>query len=127
MDIFYILLAFSIGWFGGQYYMALQLKKQIAKIAERYGMTLEELVKSFEQVTTIEIKKVPNLVTEYQGNTIYLYNKDTGKFICQATSLDELAELCHNEYKAALVEDKNTNLIFANGKIQTTFNESKNT
>lgn len=127
MDIFYFLLAFSIGWFGGQYYMALQLRKQIAKIAERYGMTLEELVKSFEQVTTIEIKKVPNLVTEYQGNTIYLYNKDTGKFVCQGSSLDELAMLCNDEFQAALVEDKDTNLIFANGKIQNTFNESKNT
>ena len=119
MDILYIVLIFSIGWFAGQWYMAYQLKKSITRIAEKYGMTFDEWADSFNQALDIKVIKLPKLFTEYVGNNIFLYNKDTGKFICQGKSLDELAEgIKENKIEAAIVFDKEQELFYIDGKIK---------
>ena len=125
MQLLDFLIVFSIGWFGGQWYMAYQLKRNITKIAEKYGMTFDEWSESITEVVKDSVKRVPKMFTEYEGNSIYLYMKDTGNFVCQGASLEELARTIAEEYEAAIVTDKEKLLIFANGKIQPGLNESK--
>lgn len=127
MDILDFLIVFSIGWFGGQWYLSYQLKKSITRIAEKYGMTFEEWEESITDIidNSKSKVKVPKLFTEYEGNSIFLYNKDTGSFLCQGKSLEELAEIINGEYDAAVVVDRGKQLIFMKGKVTEGFNESK--
>lgn len=125
MDLFDFLISFSIGWFGGQWYMAYQLKRNITKIAEKYGMTFDEWSDGLKEVVADSVKRIPKMFTEYEGNSVYLYMKDTGNFVCQGDSLEELARKIAKEYNTAIVTDKEKLLFFINGKIQTELNESK--
>jgi hypothetical protein len=125
MDIFSFLLVFSVGWFGGQWYMAYQLKRNITKIAEKYGMTFDEWSDSLSNVVKHTNTSVPVMVTEYEGSNIYLYNKNTGSFVCQGDSLEELARIVKKEYDTCIVTDKEQMLLFVDGKVQTNLNESK--
>ena len=125
MDLLDFLIVFSIGWFGGQWYMAYQLKRNITKIAEKYGMTFDEWSESLTEVVQDSVKRIPKMFTEYEGNSVYLYMKDTGNFVCQGDSLEELARKIAKEYNTAIVTDNEKLLFFINGKIQTELNESK--
>lgn len=125
MDLFDFLIAFSIGWFGGQWYMGYQLRRNIEKIAAKYGMTFEEWSDSLNQVVKDSVKKVPKMFTEHIGNSIYLYNKDTGGFVAQAESLEELAKLIAIEHSMVIVVDKDKMFLLSEGKVQTELNESK--
>lgn len=127
MNILEFLITFSIGWFGGQWYLAYQLKKNITRIAEKYGMTFEEWEESITDIidTSKTKVKVPKLFTEYEGSSILLYNKDTGNFVGQGKSLEELAQLIATEFDAAVVTDQGKQLIFMKGKITQGLDESK--
>jgi hypothetical protein len=125
MDLLDFLVVFSIGWFGGQWYMAWQLKRNITRIAEKYGMTFDEWSDSLNSVVKEAVQKVPKMITEYEGNSIYLYMKDTGNFVAQGNSLEELARIVKQEYETCIVTDKEQLVLFINGKVQTNLNESK--
>ena len=105
--------------------MAYQLKRNITKIAEKYGMTFDEWSDGLKEVVADSVKRIPKMFTEYEGNRVYLYMKDTGNFVCQGESLEDLARIVSGEYATAIVTDKEKLLLFVDGKIQTELNESK--
>jgi hypothetical protein len=80
-------------------------------------MTLDELAEGLSGIKTI---KVPNFYTETSGNSILLYNKDTGDFVSQALSLDELADNVYrfNKVEFAVVNHKDLQVWFVEGKIK---------
>ena len=63
---------------------------------------------------------IHKLVIEEMDNMLYLYDHDTKDFICQATTMEELAKTC-NEYKkilvATVIHDSKV-FIFTNGNYQ---------
>jgi hypothetical protein len=106
--------------------MAWKLRQALKKVAEDNGMSLDELANNFldAQGVTTNIIKVPNYFTELNGSSILLYSKDTGDFIGQASSVEELAENLYkyDKVKLALVNHNDKQYWFVEGKIQTDLN-----
>jgi len=79
MDIFTFLMFFALGWFIGRSVLIASLRN---------------LIKDYD-VTGIDLennqRKIPICTIESEGNELYLYDKDTNAFYCQAPSLSELA------------------------------------
>ncbi len=123
VEIIILMGAFLCGWFGSQIYINYKLRSVMKRIAEDNGMTLEELSENilgtsggFEE----RVIKVPNLFTEINENSILLYSKDTGMFMGQAKSIEELADKIYrfNKVKFALVNHDSKQFWFVEGKIK---------
>lgn len=127
MDLIVYANIFALGWISCQVYLAWKLRKALKKVAEDNGMSLEELANNFFDAQGIQtsVTKVPNYFTETNGNSILLYSKDTGDFIGQADSVEELAEnlLKYDKVKFALVNHDSKQYWFVDGKVQ---NDVKN-
>jgi hypothetical protein len=63
---------------------------------------------------------VPTLFTEMTKNSILLYNKDTGKFLAQAETFDELANnvFKFNNIDFAVVKHDEQLFWFVEGKVK---------
>jgi len=111
---------FLAGWICCHFYMVWKLRQALKKVAEDNGMTLDELAETFSVSDRIKTYTVPNYFTETTGNSILLYNKDTGDFVSQALSLDELAQNVYefNKVKFALVKHNDLQVWFVEGKIE---------
>lgn len=119
MDIITFLGIFTIGWICCQFYISYKLRKILQRVAEENGMTLEEMVDSYIERGVNSIK-VPNYFTENLESSILLYNKDTGDFVSQATSMDELADKVYkfNKIQFATVKHNDKHIWFVEGKVQ---------
>jgi len=127
MELLFVASIFMVGWVCGQFYVTFKLRQAIKRIAEENGMTLEELAEMFEQSNGMNTKviKVPNFFTEVADNSILLYNKDTGKFMGQANTIEELAENIYKfeKVKFALVNHDSKQVWFVEGKIRNDLKE----
>lgn len=63
------------------------------------------------------INIIPVLYTEVENNTIYLYEKKTNKFQCQATTIEDLAKEFGNKNYIARVFHDNKELWFVEGEV----------
>lgn len=119
---------FLLGWVSCHFYMAYKMRNQLKKVAEENGMSLDELADAFLQMKGVEttITKVPIFFTESTKNSILLYNKDTGDFVCQEENLDKLAEAMfqYNKIKHAIVKHDDKEYWFIEGKVR---NDLQNT
>lgn len=127
MDLIVYANIFALGWISCQAYLAWKLRKALKKVAEDNGMSLEDLANNFFQAQGIQtsVTRVPNYFTETNGSSILLYSKDTGDFIGQADSVEELAKnlYAYDKVKYALVSHDNKQYYFVDGKVE---NEVKN-
>lgn len=127
MDILIFINGIIFGWILGQAYVAYKLRKALKKVAEDNGMTLEEMADMFKDVDIkgAKVINVPNLFTEIAGNSIMLYSKDTGKFMGQAQTVEELAENLYKFDKIgfALVKHDSREFWFVEGKIKNDLKE----
>lgn len=121
-EILVLVQVFALGWICCRFYMAYKLTNMLKKFAEQNNMTIEELGETFFDLNGVNARtiKVPNLFTESTNNSILLYNKDTGNFVAQAKTVNELAEHIHkfNNISFALVDHENTQLWFVEGKVR---------
>lgn len=105
--IFYIMLGFAIGYFHALF----KVKNIIFKVAEENGVDLEEHLKKKTE------SRVKQLEVERINDMLYLYERDTHDFICQATTLEDLAKLAQ-QYKninfATVLHDQKV-FMFVNG------------
>lgn len=73
------------------------------------------------QVVGIQQPEVSKLFVEQHYNIFYLFDFNKNTFICQAQTIEELANIAnkHNKINHALVLDKKTNTIhkFVDGKV----------
>jgi hypothetical protein len=123
MDMYEILVltqVFMFGWVSCHFYMAWKMRQALKKVAEDNGMSLNELADAFLQTQGVRTIEIPNYFTEINGHSILLYNKDTGDFIGQANTVDELAENVYkfDKVKFALVNHDNKEYWFVEGKIK---------
>ena len=127
VEIIILVGAFLCGWFGNRIYINYKLRSVMKRIAEDNGMTLEELSESILDTPGLEerVIKVPNLFTEINENSILLYSKDTGKFMGQAKSIEELADNIYrlDKVKFALVNHDSKQFWFVEGKIKNDLKE----
>jgi len=120
MDIFIYINVFIFGWISCQIYLSWKLRQALKKVAEDNGLTLEEMAEQYFSMKGVRTIQVPNYFTELSGNSILLYNKDTGDFVSQASSLEQLAENVYtfNKIKFATVKHIDDELWFVDGKIE---------
>jgi len=122
LEFFTLLQVFAFGWMACRIYMAVKIHRAIKNLLEQNGLTIEDIDRELLDVKNLEVNviKVPNLFTELTGNSILLYNKDTGKFVSQASSLDELATNLYefDKVKFANVKHNEKNVWFVEGKVK---------
>ena len=118
--ILIVVNVFILGYIIGQSVMAYKIRATLRKLAEDNGMDFDEMERTFLSNSNVNVIKVPNLFTETNRNSILLYNKDTGKFVAQAETFDELAENVYkfNNIKFALVTHDEQMFWFVEGKVK---------
>ncbi len=80
MDILLYFVFFIFGWMIGRELLLIRLRKYIIQTAKSQGIDLDAPAKS-----------IPICIVEKTKNQLYLYDKDTNKFYCQAETIEELA------------------------------------
>ena len=70
-------------------------------------------------MTQLVIHPVASLYTEKVGESFLLFDEDTHTFVCQGTTIEDLARLCqlHNNISYATVTHDNKVLMFIDGAI----------
>ena len=120
-EIILFVLVFASGYMMGQIFFALKLRSTIRKIAEQHGIDIKDIEQDMLNANAkMKVFKVPNLITESTTNTILLYNKDTGDFVAQANSVQELAENVYkfNKINFAFVKHDEKQVWFVEGKVR---------
>jgi hypothetical protein len=88
----------------------------ITKVAEEEGIDLKEEIRKRNDRLTL--RKVFKLEIEKINDMLYLYERETHDFICQANSIEELAVKA-KEYKniivATVITHDNRVFMFSNG------------
>jgi hypothetical protein len=80
MDILFNIAFFILGWLIGRELLLIGLRKLIMRTANERGIDLDAPETS-----------IPICIVERTEHQLYLYDKKTNKFYCQAETLDELA------------------------------------
>ena len=126
IDIFLTIgTAFFLGYIVGQTAMALKVRNTLKQLAEDNGINYEEMEERFLKDNKPVTIKVPTLFTESNKNSILLYSKDTGKFISQAETFDELASNVYtfNNINFAMVKHGEELFWFVEGKVKHDLND----
>jgi hypothetical protein len=115
MDILLILTFILIGYGLGSMYTTYKFMKLMKNTANEMGIDLEkEVEKRKEELASKEIRK---LIIEQHHDTLYLFDRESNDFVCQAKTIEELATLAKqykNVMQAVVVYD-NKVFMFANG------------
>mgnify|MGYP000258139219 CR=1 FL=1 len=99
---------------------AWRLREFVYKEAKARGMVSKEHQELFEGQKE-EKPKVSQLWIEKVQDIMYLYEKDTDDFVCQANTLEELANLAlkYKNIKYASVMNGDDVFAFVNGSVKT--------
>lgn len=108
----YIIIA-VVSWYLGMRFSGFMMQRAIMQLAKENGITLDNGQK--------KIKLVPLLITEAHEGTILLYDNDKQHFMCQGSTLDELATnfASTQNIEIAQVSHGNQSLWFVGGKVKT--------
>lgn len=120
---------FFFGWFCHSFYLAYKLRKIIKRIAEENGLTVDQISSIIDNTqqgeSKVKVVSAPILFTESTENAIMLYSKETGKFMCQASTVEDLADNLYrfNKVKFALVHHGSEEFWFVEGKVKNDIKE----
>lgn len=106
-DNLFIIYVFALGFFFGAIWMKRRIKNELIA----HGIIKYKESKSEE---------VPKLITEIHNNMIYVFEKGTDTFVCQANTIEELAKKIfkQNQIQFAIVEHNSSVLMFIEGKVK---------
>lgn len=106
MELIFLLSVFLIGFAAGNAWASFKFVRALKDAAEEAGIDLEKEIAKHE----ITQKVVYKLAVEQHGDTLYLFDKEEDSFICQGSSVQELAKLAKQykniAYAAVLFGDK---------------------
>jgi hypothetical protein len=106
IDIIFLILIFVLGWVMGEIFMI----QKIRRICIDHGFDIDEEVTNSHIEKFMAEKRIFSLETEEVDDTILLYDRDTKTFLCQGSTLEELAvkakEQKNIEYAAVYHTDK---------------------
>lgn len=129
MEILVYINVFILGWISCHFYLAWKVRQSLKKVAEDNGMSLDELTNTLLQAQggRGHLFKIPNYFTETNGSSILMYCKDTGDFIGQANSMEELADNLYkfDKIKIAMVNHNDQNFWFVEGKVENELNHTQ--
>lgn len=117
LELIILGLVFWLGYHTGFAVLSYRLRHLVYKEAKKLGIaTPYQNVLEEEQTPTVS-----QLMVEKANNILYLYDREDDTFVCQASTLEELAKLA-KEYKnikyAAVLHDNDV-VAFVDGKIKT--------
>ena len=100
MEIIIFILGLYFGYQIGQAITVWKIKDIIIKEAKSQGIDMSGLDDSH---SLKQVDSVSQLFIERANNVLYLYDKEANSFICQASTIDELARLAkeYNNIKYA--------------------------
>ena len=107
-----IIVIFIAGFRAGEMFFTLRIREAVRREAKRHGISLED-----DEVTELVVRK---LVIEKADNSLLLYDFEDKSFICQGSSVQELAEKS-KEYGGvdiAVVVHEKQHYYFINGAIK---------
>lgn len=113
MELLFLLLVGFIGYFIGYTSVIWKLRNFIKDAAVKEGLKVND---DFT-VAKEEVNPVRKLEVEQVGDVLYLYDRESKDFICQASTVDELAKMSKDYKNIALaaVIHKNKVFMFVNG------------
>ena len=118
LELIILCLVFWLGYQIGYASLSYKLRHLLYKEAKKQGIVIPYQDKLLEEE---QLPTVPLLMVEKSNNILYLYNREDETFVCQGSSLEELAVLA-KEYKnikyAAVLHDDDA-VAFVDGKIKT--------
>ena len=119
LEIIILCFVFYVGYNLGQIVLSWQLLHLIVKEARKEGMKIDS---EFNIVEIVDTPNVHKLIVEKTNNMLYLYDHEANSFVCQASTIEELATLAkeYNNIKYAAVMDVDGDSIytFVDGKVK---------
>jgi len=120
-ELFLLVIGLFAGYHLGQMVLSWQLRDLIVKEARKEGIRVDG------EYNVIEEKDVKptvfQLFIERANNVLYLYDRDEGAFICQGSTMEELAKLAkqYKNIRYAAVMDEHTDdvVAFVDGEVKT--------
>lgn len=121
LELIILAFVFYLGYNLGQIVLSWHLRDIIVREARKDGIRVDSdynIIESDEDVKP----NVFQLFVESVNDILYLYDRDQNVFICQAKSMEELAELSlkNNNIKYAAVLHGEQVVAFINGKVKIT-------
>lgn len=114
-DLIILAFIFYLGYQIGQIVVSWQLRDLVIREAKREGIIDDNL--NFIKDNKPNVHK---LIIEKANNILYLYDSEANQFVCQASTIEELAKLA-KQYKnikyAAVMDDENV-YTFVDGKVE---------
>ncbi len=103
MELFlFIFCIFAAGFVAGKLHTYFHVAKLLRDIAAHAGIDIERELKKLDSEEEKPEKLVYKLMVEEHGELLYLFDKDTDEFICQGSSVQELAKLALERKKINL-------------------------
>lgn len=106
MELIFLLSIFFIGVMVGNAWASFKFVRALKDAADEAGIDLEKEITNYKTTQKVVYK----LAVEKHGDTLYLFDKEEDSFICQGSSIQELAKLAkqYNNivYAAVLFDDK---------------------
>lgn len=103
MELFlFIFCIFAAGFVAGKLHTYFHVAKLLRDIAAHAGIDIERELKKLDGEEEKPEKLVYKLMVEEHGELLYLFDKDTDEFICQGSSVQELAKLALERKKINL-------------------------
>lgn len=116
MEFLIYIIVFIVGFIIGENYAGFKIARELHKIFKENGLNVDQEISKIEKSMEDDVTSEYELEVEQINNQLYLYNKDKD-FICQATSIEDLAKFA-NEYKnikLASVSHNNKKFTFIDG------------
>ena len=118
-ELLIFIVGLYIGYQVGYSVLAWRIKDVLIKEAKSEGLD----VSMFEDAKPINT--VSQLFVERANNVLYLYDKEANSFICQASTLEDLARLAkeYKNIKYAAVMDEQADIViaFVDGRVEANF------
>jgi hypothetical protein len=103
MELFlFIFCIFAAGFVAGKIHTYFHVAKLLRDVAEHAGIDIEREMKKLDSEEVPPEKLVYKLMVEEHGELLYLFDKETDEFICQGSSVQELAKLALERKKINL-------------------------
>ena len=117
MDFFDFIIILGVGFALGKLHAYLTFGKIIQQIADDAGVDLEREIAKLEESEKTKVVPVYQLHVENINDILYLYDTDSDDFLCQGSSMGELALACkqYNNIILAAVKYQEQIFMFVNG------------
>jgi hypothetical protein len=116
-ELLIFIVGLFIGYHMGYSVLIWRIKDLIIKEAKNEGMDVSMFEEEEKPTNTVS-----QLFVERSNNVLYLYDKEANSFICQASTLEDLARLAkeYKNIKYAAVMDEQADIVvaFVDGRVE---------